>query len=343
MRSQRIAWLDLLRGLAAIAIVAYHFHRYLGIRHASFGFVAVDVFFALSGIVLSLKYTGAIEGGMGPLEFAGVRLRRLYPMVAITGIFIVALNLAGVPSGTHAEAANTHAWNVFAITPHVGGPAGSAFPADPPLWSLWAELAANAVWFAVLKAGRRWMLPLGVVSAALLVAGVLWMNTLNIGWEDGTLPRLISLVRALASFSLGYAIATHAVSVRISVLIFAATLAAFEFATRLDKGHEGVDELLCALSGLALLNLVYRLPEPGPVLATTSRWLGMMSFPLYLIHVPAGRLLPYLQQMPAWTALLLVVAGTAFAATLLNESLVKLIGRMNRSLGKPAAVPLGNG
>ena len=41
--------------------------------------------------------------------------------------------------------------------------------------------------------------------------------------------------------------------------------------------------------------------------------------------------------------MLLVVAGTAFAATLLNESLMKLVGRMNRPLGKPTVVPLGNG
>ena len=343
MRAERIGWLDLLRGAAALGIVLFHFHHYLGVAHTSFGFVAVDIFFALSGIVLTVKYARDIEGDLGPLEFAAIRLRRLYPMVLITGLFIVALNLAGVPAGTHAEAATTNAWNVFALAPLSDARAGTAFPADPPLWSLWAELAANAVWFAVLKAGRRWMPALGVVSAVLLVAGVLWGNTLHVGWEAGLLPRLIGVARALASFCLGYAMARHTMSVGRSAMLVVAALAAFELVTRLHVAGNGVNELFCAAAGLALLNLVYRLPAPGPVLAATSRWMGMASFPLYLVHVPAGRLAPCFHALPDWAALLLVVAASTLVATTLNEFLVKFVGRIARSRGRAATVPPDNG
>lgn len=341
MKSQRIEWLDLLRGLAAIVVVVFHFHGYLQLGHTGYGLTAVDLFFALSGIVLSLKYTQAIESGMGPLEFAGVRLRRLYPMVFIAGVFIVALNLAGVPSGTQMPATNTDAWSIFLVTPVSSGTMNSAFPADPPMWSFWAELAANAVWFAVLKFGRRWMFPLGFASMAILIYATMRANTLNLGWEAGGLFRLISVARALAWFSVGCAIAMRPVSLRWSVAIFVATLALFVSVAGLHLGGEGLNEFLCASAGVALLNLAYHLPAPGTVLGAISRWLGMLSFPLYLMHPPVGRLLPYVQGMPRWAALLLLMGGVTLVATLLNESAVKLVNRIHRARRKAAPARIG--
>lgn len=328
--TNRIEWLDLLRGLAAVAIVVYHFHAFLGLNHTGYAVVAVDMFFALSGIVLALKYTGLIVGGMGPLEFAGARLRRLYPMVLIAGLFIVALNLSGIPSGTHMLATNTDAWTVFFVAPLPRFPAG-AFPPDPPMWSFWAELAANAVWFAVLRAGRRWMAPLGAASMAIIVVVALKMNTLNVGWEVGTMFRLASLARALAWFCVGYGIAMRDISLRTSVAVFVALLAAFVSAIRVGHGHEGLNELLAASVSVALLNVAYRLPAPPSYLGTASRWLGMASFPLYLMHSPAGRLLPYFDFLPPWGALLLVVGGSTVGATMLNEAAVKWVSKIHRS------------
>jgi peptidoglycan/LPS O-acetylase OafA/YrhL len=328
--TNRIEWLDFLRGLAAMAIVAYHFHVFLGLSHTGYAVVAVDMFFALSGIVLALKYTDSILGGMGPLEFAGARLRRLYPMVLIAGLFIVALNLARIPSGTHMLATDTDAWTVLLVTPLPRIPAG-AFPPDPPMWSFWAELAANAVWFAVLKAGRRWMVPLGVASMATIVVVALRMNTLNVGWEVGLMFRLASLARALAWFCVGYAIAMRAISLKASVAVFLTLLAAFVAAVRVGHGHEGFNELVAASVSVALLNVAYRLPAPPRYLGTASRWLGMISFPLYLMHSPAGRLLPYFDFMPPWGALLLVVGGATVGATLLNEAAVKWVNKAYRS------------
>lgn len=331
MKGNRIEWLDVLRGLAAIGIVLFHFHAFIGMAHTGFAFVAVDVFFALSGVVLALKYTRAIEDGMGLLEFAGVRLRRLYPMVAIAGVFIVALNLAGVPQGTLMPAANTDAWTVFLVAPFPVVSASGAFPPDPPMWSFWAELAVNAVWFFILKAGRRWMLPLGVASMVALVLIVLQMNTLNLGWEIGLTFRLISVVRALAWFSVGYLIAMRNVGLRASAGIFFTSLVAFAAVARVGHGQEGLNELLAATTGVALLNLAYRLPSPGRAVSVAARWLGMLSFPLYMVHAPAGRLLPYFDRMPHWIVLVLVVGGIAAIATVLNEALVRLVARCYRS------------
>jgi peptidoglycan/LPS O-acetylase OafA/YrhL len=338
MKSQRIEWLDLLRGLAAMAVVAYHFHAFVGLGHTGYAFVAVDVFFALSGVVLSLKYANAIENGMGPLEFAGVRLRRLYPMVLIVGLFIVALNAAGVAPGALVVASDTDAVNVLFVLPLPGAPALTAFPADPPMWSFWAELAVNALWFCVLKMGRRWMLPIGVASMAALVAIALRMNTLNVGWEDGAAFRLASVVRAMAWFSVGYWIVQRTATLRTAAVIFTASLCALVLIGRVGQNHAGLNELLGASTGVALLNLAYCLPSPGAALGAVSRLLGMVSFPLYLVHSPAGRLLPYFDRLPHWAALLLVIGGATMAATVLNEALVKLVARAHRARN-PVSTP----
>ena len=77
----RIAWLDLFRGFAAITIVVYHYRYYLGLRTFEFGLLAVDGFFVLSGIVLAMKYTDAIAEGMSFQAFSAARVKRLYPMM----------------------------------------------------------------------------------------------------------------------------------------------------------------------------------------------------------------------------------------------------------------------
>ena len=329
VKTNRIEWLDLLRGLAALAIVAFHFHTFLGASHTGYLFVAVDLFFALSGVVLALKYSQAIVDGMGPLEFAGVRLRRLYPMVSIAGLFIVVLNLAGVPAGTHMAAQTTDAWTVLFVTPLPASAGAAAFPPDPPMWSFWAELAANAVWFLVLKAGRRWMLPLGLVSMAITVGLALWMRTLNFGWEGGVVYRLAALARALAWFSVGYAIALRPGNLKQATAIFAACLGMLVVSARI--GHNaGLNELLGASAAVALLNVFYRLPVPPPAVGNVARLLGVLSFPLYLIHAPAGRLLPYFDRLPSWLALSLVVGAAALIATVANEALVAFVNRVYR-------------
>lgn len=199
------------------------------------------------------------------------------------------------------------------------------------MWSFWAELAANAVWFATLKAGRRWMVPLGVASMAIIVIVALRMNTLNVGWEVGVLFRLASLARALAWFCVGYAIARRDMTLRASIAVLLALLAAFVTVAWVGHGHEGPNELLAASVSVALLNVAYRLPAPPRVLGTAARWLGMVSFPLYLMHSPAGRLLPYFDFMPPWAALVLVVGGATVGATVVNEAAVKWVNTFYRS------------
>jgi peptidoglycan/LPS O-acetylase OafA/YrhL len=331
--SKRIEWLDALRGLAAVGVVLYHYHGFLGARHTGYGFVAVDVFFALSGVVLALRYTAAIEGDMTFRAFAGARLRRLYPMVLIAGLLVGLMNAFAIPAGVYALATSDSAWAILAVWPG-NADGGSAFPQDSPMWSLWAELVANVVWFFAIRwFGRRSMAWMGIVMMGVLVVAAWQCGTLNIGWQSGLVDRVWSLVRALAWFSVGYGIAMAGFrSLRWSCAVFAALVLTAVTVVHGAPTQAWLHQVVVAAAGVSLLQVLYLLDGPPRSLGALARWLGMASFPLYMIHAPMGRLLPMLggHLSPGWTFLVLM-GGATLAATVLNEVLVAYVQQRYRA------------
>ncbi len=328
----RIAWLDLFRGLAAIMVVLFHYRGYLGLRSFEFGFIAVDGFFVLSGIVLAMRYTDAIAGGMTFRTFAEARLKRLYPMTFIAGAFILLLNILDAPGNPFMGANPTGLWTVFLLLiPKVGGLTtgpGAAFPADVPLWSLWAELVANAVWFAAIRAGKRWMPWLGGLTMLALVAIAWQYQSLDIGWQNSLVMRAITLVRALAWFSAGYWIARTDMKPIGSPLVLTFGLVSVLVAFAGGATVTWYASLATVALAAALLHALYAAPGPAPLVRKAARWLGLMSFPLYVIHGPAGRLLPYVADVePHWFVLLILIVPMAISATWLNERVVGVLHR----------------
>lgn len=71
--------LDSLRGLAVVVVVAYH------LGHLSGGFLGVDVFFVLSGYLVTALALREVEetGRLGLRAFWGRRVRRLGPALFV--------------------------------------------------------------------------------------------------------------------------------------------------------------------------------------------------------------------------------------------------------------------
>lgn len=65
----RYLTLDAMRGVAALAVVAFHFHAHLGGYDPSTGYLAVDLFFVISGFVIALAYDRRFATGMTVLDF----------------------------------------------------------------------------------------------------------------------------------------------------------------------------------------------------------------------------------------------------------------------------------
>jgi peptidoglycan/LPS O-acetylase OafA/YrhL len=80
-KNHRFLFLDALRGIAALLIVLYHAPKYLGraLPHYS-AFLAVDLFFVLSGFVIAFSYENRLLRGLSFRSFVAARLVRLYPV-----------------------------------------------------------------------------------------------------------------------------------------------------------------------------------------------------------------------------------------------------------------------
>ncbi|MBM3594442.1 MAG: acyltransferase [Alphaproteobacteria bacterium] len=144
----RFEALDLLRGMAALMIVA--FHAYWTSAEAnpwSKGWLAVDLFFALSGFALAHAYLDRLKAGLALRAFMILRLTGLYPLyIAGTLIGAALWWLFEVRDGTSPDPgpANPDARLAGAVPAGATGPfdrAGDVLSAERP--SLVAWLAAR--------------------------------------------------------------------------------------------------------------------------------------------------------------------------------------------------------
>ncbi|WP_176055678.1 acyltransferase family protein, partial [Paraburkholderia caribensis] len=81
MTKWKYANLDAIRGLAAILIVFRHAPLLFHSPSFPQSYLAVDLFFAISGFVVANAYEARLRSGaLGFLAFAKLRLIRLYPL-----------------------------------------------------------------------------------------------------------------------------------------------------------------------------------------------------------------------------------------------------------------------
>lgn len=99
----QIRSLTAIRGVAAWWVALYHFHLEMPPLGGGFaerllgqGFLAVDLFFTLSGFVIALNYTGAFATltARDYGRFLGRRLARIYPLHVVTLLLFLANPLA---------------------------------------------------------------------------------------------------------------------------------------------------------------------------------------------------------------------------------------------------------
>ena len=208
-QSPHIPALDGLRGVAALLVVIYHIRGgaidYDG-RPLGDGFLAVDVFFALSGFVLAQAYLWQLRAGMGVCAFMTARLLRLYP-----------LYIAGLAFGIAVALADRE-WGAAKLSLHAIAGAGvleafmlpsrptheQLFLINPVAWSLFYELILNLLLAVFWWIGRRALLFVTVVSGAALIGATVHFHTACLGNTWATAGP--GFARALFSFCAGIAI-----------------------------------------------------------------------------------------------------------------------------------------
>ncbi len=166
---KRFAVMDGLRGVAAIAVVL--FHSFDGGGVIPNGRVAVDLFFILSGFVIGYSYDERLSARGATGQFLISRFIRLYPMLflgAVGGIFFGVIHNFTNPEDAYSlrEVATSGALSLFVLPYLDGSISDRAFSFNPPIWSLFFEIAANIAY--VLLA--RWLSIR--VLVAVVIAGI---------------------------------------------------------------------------------------------------------------------------------------------------------------------------
>ena len=271
-QQQRIPELDLLRFLAAISVVIYHYGHASDLGGVSkvteFGFLGVQLFFMISGFVI--LWTAMNKSA---LEFIISRVSRLYPTFWVcVGLTAITLYAIGTPVGLHQMLAN------LTMIP---GPLGQ-IRIDDVYWTLVIEIKFYAlILFLIIGRQlthiRRWLcgwLAVSLLAVALPRLHVFVLEQFSVYFIGGCylylirtrFMRLDLLALALcAGLSIYNAIGmqadfTHDPSVRASV--WTGLIVLGEYAVFL---------------AVALRHLkVPSLPAWG--------WFGAMTYPLYLIH-----------------------------------------------------------
>ncbi|WJS95273.1 acyltransferase [Flavobacterium johnsoniae] len=193
---QHFEILDGLRGIAAFAVVVFHFMEWIftdpSQNFIGHGFLAVDFFFCLSGFVIGYAYDDRIEK-MGLRNFFISRVIRLHPLV-IAGSILGLLAFLFDPFGGHLELYSTgkiiltFICSLFLIPfPVIADRGFNLFSFNAPAWSLFWEYIANVVYaFFLYRIGKSFLLLLTMLSAvAICYVGYNSGNLLG-GWSGPT-------------------------------------------------------------------------------------------------------------------------------------------------------------
>ena len=285
------ATLDGLRGVAALFVAMRHTSFFHGLNIHG-GYLAVDLFFVLSGFVIAHAYERRLSQGLAPGRFLVMRYLRLWPLYALGAVIgLIAAASHALPGHDNMPLRDVARTAPFALAmlpgPHIKP---MLYPINSVAWSLALELLINAVYAFTWRWLRdvRVLAGVLVLSAAALVAACVGFGKLDIGfqWTDaiGGLPRVaFSFTAGLAVYRLYRAEVWRP---RLPAWAPLALLIPLLW-VRLD---EIVYPLACVLAVFPAMVLACANTEPGPRAAPVFAWLGAVSFPLYALHKPVGEL-----------------------------------------------------
>lgn len=193
---QHFKILDGLRGVAALAVVVFHFAEWINADVSQYfiyhGFMAVDFFFCLSGFVVAYAYDNRLKG-MGTVEFFKRRLIRLHPLVAFGAV----LGLIAFLFDPFSSAADLYSTGKTALVficslfliplPVMEDRSFNNFGLNAPAWSLFWEYIANSVYALILyKLSKNTAAFLAIIAAIILIYIAFSAGNLLGGWNGET-------------------------------------------------------------------------------------------------------------------------------------------------------------
>ena len=282
--------LDGLRGVAALIVVTRHARDVVPSDLCPESFLAVDLFFLLSGFVVALAYEQRLLAGRSVLGFMKTRLIRLYPLYVLgIGLGLAARVVSGGASnaGFLIQATVIGLLMLPAVPPL---PMGSS-TLNGPTWTLAPELLVNLVYAALVRQlNRRALWTIVALGAAGLVASEAAYGTLDGGWSVDRFPLLAA--RLAFSFFLGVAMYRSRPPRRVGALAAWASVAALglSLAIHPPEAVRRLFELGAVILVFPAIVAVAVRREPGRVGRAAFGFLGLVSYAVYVLHRPLGAL-----------------------------------------------------
>ena len=312
--------LDGLRGVAALLVIVYHIFEGFAfsgsmngvgnglITTFNHGHTAVDFFFILSGFVISYAY----DDRWGRLSVGGFfkrRLIRLQPML-VMGAVVGAISF--LVSGCLRWDGTTTlvGWVMVALcmmifmipaTPGVGYDVrgyGEMFSLNGPAWSLFFEYIGNIVYALFIRhLSTKKLAYLTGLLALLHVwffgGNVSEYNSVGVGWTLDTMNFFGGMVRMLFPFTMGMLLARTFKPRKIKGAFWmcSAMLIAISAVPYLgDAGKISQNSLYEVACIAFVFPLIVWLGACGAVenkaTERINKFLGEISYPLYIIHYP---------------------------------------------------------
>jgi peptidoglycan/LPS O-acetylase OafA/YrhL len=289
---QHFEILDGLRGIAALAVVTFHFMEWAytdpSKNFIGHGFLAVDFFFCLSGFVIGYAYDDRVAK-MGILNFLISRAIRLHPLV-VAGSVLGLLAFLFDPFGGHPEIYSAGKiilaffCSVLLIPlPVIADRAFNLFSFNAPAWSLFWEYIASFVYtFVLYRIGRSYLLLLTVLSAVAICFVAYRSGNLLGGWSgptfwDGCARVSYSFLAGLLIYRSNWIIKNKLGFLALSILLLLAFIMPF-------SKWNWLSEPLVVLFYFPLLIAL----GAGATLTNGMKkvciFSGKISYPLYMTH-----------------------------------------------------------
>ena len=290
--------LDALRGVAAAGVVVFHMQLLFIPIVVPGGYLAVDLFFMMSGVVLAHAYEDRFRHGMGVRGFMLARFTRLYPLYLLGTVFGVLMTFASF------FGANSERWDLAHLTLAVVSAIAflpdvfdrsqdQLYPLNIPCWSLLFEVLINFLYVAILPVlTTRRVAVVCALSAIVLMAMVSQHGSLDFGSTKSSF--LPGLVRTAFGFSAGVlmARAVRDRPHRKGDLVFVSLVAVFivTLAAAPIGKWRAIWDPTCVIAIFPVLVYIGTRVDPSSALRRLATFFGTISYALYVLHSPASAL-----------------------------------------------------
>lgn len=300
--------LDGLRGVAALTVVCFHLFEAYATSHLdqriNHGYLAVDFFFILSGFVIGYAYDDRWEK-MTVWEFLKRRIIRLHPMVVIGALIGAVMfyfqgcsvwDVSTVSVGALLIATLMNALLIPATPGAEIRGVGEMFPLNGPSWSLFFEYIGNILYaFFIRLLPTRALAALVLLAACGLAGFAVWgpLGDLCVGFALTEENILGGSLRLMFAFPAGLLLSRifKPVHVRGAFWIGGIAVVSISSVPRLGGSeHLWMNGIYDAVCAIVLFPAIVWLAASGKttdrITTRVCKFLGDISYPLYMVHYP---------------------------------------------------------